>query len=349
MLFSPRITAKQLAALCRTLAVSTAAGIEDRKTWRGEAERSSGPQGAAAETVSDALARGESITDALAQTGEFYPPLFKQVVAVGDVSGQLDRAYRQLAEHYEHSVTAQRAFLSGLAWPMIQLVMAAMVVGLLIMISNILPVKTLEGEPLDMLGFGLVGFAGLALYLLFIAAAVGGILLLIASLRRGAPWTRKVQAAAAGLPVIGDAFQTLAMAQFTWALQLVSDTPMDLRRALPLALEASGNDRYATLGPKVATRIQQGATIYEALHETGQFPLPLLNAIDVGEQTGMLAETMQRQAREYQERAAMAIKIIAQALGYVVWAVVAGIIIMLIFRLAGFYTGTIESLTKPMR
>jgi hypothetical protein len=58
---------------------------------------------------------------------------------------------------------------------------------------------------------------------------------------------------------------------------------------------------------------------------------------------------MQRQSREYQERAAMAIKIIAQALGYIVWAIVAGIIIMLIFRVAGFYTGTIESLTKPMK
>lgn len=348
MLFSPRIHTKPLVALCRNLAVSTAAGIEDRKIWRSEADRSRGQQGAAAEQVSDALARGQSIGDALAKTGDYFPPLFKQVVAVGDVSGQLDRAYRRLAEHYEHSLTAQRAFLSGLAWPAIQFGLAALVVGLLIVVSDILPVKNLEGEPLDMLGFGLIGKAGLFLYLLFLAAVAAGLVLLVASLRRGASWTRKLQKAAIRLPVIGGAIETLAMAQFTWALQLVFDTPMDLRKALPLALDASGNDHYAAKGPFVAQRIQQGATIYTALTETGVFPQDLLNAIDVGEQTGMLAETMERQSREYQERAATAIKIIAQVLGYVVWAAVAGIIIMLIFRIAGFYAGTIESLTKPM-
>ena len=347
MFFSPRIRLKPLAQLCRRMAIATSAGLEDRRIWRDEAARGNAAQRAMASQVSDALGKGESIADALALTGDYLPPLFKQLVAVGEASGQLDRTYRRLAMHYEQAVTAKRAFLSGLAWPAVQFTLAALVVGVLIWVTSALDLKDLKGEPLDMLGFGLVGSRGLALYVLFLVVLAAFVCLMLAALRRGALGTRTLQRAALRLPAIGSALQTLCLAQFTWALQLVLDTPMDLRKALPLALDAAGNERYSQYGPQVARRVEQGATIYTALEETGAFPRDLLDAIEVGEQSGMLAETMQRQSVDYQERAGLAIKVLAQALGYLVWLLVAAAIIMLIFQVFGFYIGTIESLTKP--
>jgi type II secretory pathway component PulF len=347
MIFSPRIQLKPLAQLCRRLATATRAGLDDRRIWRDEAQRGGPAQRAALGEVRDSLAQGQSIADALLHTGDYLPAMFQQVVAIGEASGSLDRAYRRLAEHYEHMLAARRSLLAALSWPAIQLAIAVGVVGLTIWITGALGLKTLEGEPLDIFGLGLSGERGLAIYVALVVLAALGLLLVVEAARRGMLWTRRLERAVLRLPAIGGALTTLGLARFTWALELVLDTAMDLRKALPLALDASGNDLLRSLGPQVARRIGHGATIHESLAETDAFPVELLDAIAVGEQSGMLQETMERQAKEYQERSAAAISVLAQFFGYIVWALVAALIIVLIFRVANMYLDPIRKMSDP--
>jgi type II secretory pathway component PulF len=141
--------------------------------------------------------------------------------------------------------------------------------------------------------------------------------------------------------------QTLALARFTWALQLLLDTDMDLRKSLPLALDTTGHDAYRRLGPQIARRIGSGATLHGALAETSVFPVDLLDAISVGEQTGTLAETMQRQSKAYQERSAIAIGVLARFVGGIVWILVACLLIVLIFRVFTGHVNAINTLSNP--
>jgi type IV pilus assembly protein PilC len=347
MFFSSRIRLKPLAQLCRRMAISTGAGLQDRRIWRDEAQRGGRAQREAVAQVSEALARGVAIDDAIDATGAYFPPLFRQMVAVGDASGNLDRTYKRLAEHYEQMLVSRRTLLGALAWPGIQLGMALLTIGIVIWISSTLNLRTLDGEPLDLFGLGLTGKRGLMLYVMLITFVGIAALLSIEAMRRGMLWTRSLQRMALRVPGIGDALQTLAMARFTWALQLVLDTSMDLRKALPLALDATGHETYLQLGPRVARNIQDGMTLQMALADTGEFPVDLLEAISVGEQSGMLAETMQRQSKEYQERAAMAIGILARILGGVIWAAVAVLLIVLIFRVYMGHINDINRLSQP--
>jgi type IV pilus assembly protein PilC len=347
MLGASRIGLKPLAQLSRRLAIATSAGLEDRRIWRDEAERGNRAQRAAAASVSAELSRGESIDDALAAAGTYFPPLFQKMAAVGDASGQLDRTYRRLAEHYEHLVAARRTFLGALAWPGFQLVIAFLTIGLVIWIAAAFSLKTIDGEPLDLFGLGLTGRRGLAVYIIVLIFFVIAGLLFVQAVNRGTLWTRRLQQAALRTPGLGGAVQTLAMARFTWALQLVLDTDMDLRKALPLALDATGHEHFRRLGPRIAQNIGRGMPLHAALAETGAFPRDLLDAISVGEQAGMLAETMQRQSKDYQERAQRAIGNLARIVGGVVWVMVALMLIVLIFRLYGQHINAINKLAAP--
>lgn len=347
MLFSPRIRLKALANLCRRLAFATSAGLEDRKIWRDEAARTRGREQGVLSQVSDCLSRGETISDALEETGDYLPRMFKQIVAIGDASGRLDHAYKRLAEHYEHAIAAQRSLKSALAWPMIQLGIALFVIGIVIWVSAALQLKELDGSPRDVFGLGLIGSSGLILYVGGIALAVVAVVMTIEASRRGKLWTRQLQRHLLSLPVVGDAVRTLALARFTWALQLILDTSMDLRKALPLALDATGNDYYRGLGPQVASNIQRGMSLQSALADTGAFPGDLLDSVGIGEQTGMLSETMDRLSKEYQRRANTAISIIGQTIGYLVWGLVMALIVVLIFRVFGSYVGMINKMSGP--
>jgi type IV pilus assembly protein PilC len=338
---------KPLAQLCRRLAVATGAGLEDRRIWRDEAERGGRAQRQAVSQIAAELARGRAIDDAIAAAGSYFPPLFQQMVAVGDASGQLDRTYRRLAEHYEQMLAARRTLLGALAWPGLQLAIALLTIGVVIWISTALNLKAVDGAPLDIFGFGLTGASGLSIYLTIVITAAIALLLFAQAWSRGMLWTRPLQHAALRLPAIGHAVRTLLLARFTWALRLVLDTSMDLRKALPLALDATGHDAYRRLGPHVARSISRGATLHAALAETGEFPQELLDSLAVGEQTGMLAEVMERQSKEYQARSVTAIGVLARALGGVIWALIAVLIIVLIFRIANGYASTINKLAAP--
>ncbi len=347
MFLTPRIRLRPLAELCRRLATQTSAGIQDRSIWSGEAQRGSRSQRAGVQRVSQELARGRAIDDALASTGDYFPVLFRQMVAVGDASGKLDRTYRRLAEHYEHMLTARRMLIGALIWPGIQLAVAVLTIGVVIWFSSFMNLKNLDGTPLDMFGLGLTGSSGLTIYFMVIVTAAILVMLFVQAWSRGMLWTRSLQRALLKVPGIGNAIQTLALARFTWAMQLVLDTSMDLRKALPLALDATGNDTYRQLGPRVADNITRGLTLKAALEETGAFPRDLLEAIAVGEQTGMLAETMQRESAEYQRRSAAAIAALAWILGGLIWLAVAALIITLIFRLYGQHIDQINELADP--
>ena len=345
MLFSPRIRLKPLAQLCHRLAIATNAGLDDRKIWSDEAQRGSRSQQEAAGVIRDELAAGNSLSEALPKTGEFFPQLFRDMAAIGETSGQLGRTYRRVAQHYDKTLAARRAFMSRLSWPLMQLGIALFTIGLLIWIMGMISeMNRSPGGQVDVLGFGLVGTTGLVVYLNGLVLVAIVVLLLIEAVRRGALWTRSLQKLLMKVPLLGDAMKTLALARFTWAMQLVLDTSMDLRRAIPLALDATGNEYFAQHGPAVARSIQGGSDLHTTLAMTQAFPTDMLDHISVGEQSGRLAETMQHQAKEYQEKSALAISILAQFAGYAVWAVIAAFIILMIFRLFSFYLGTIQSL-----
>jgi type II secretory pathway component PulF len=347
-MFSPRMRLKPLAQLCHRLATATNAGIQDRKIWTDESNRGSLSERRAAAQVRDQLAVGRSIIDALPATDEYYPPLFRQMVEVGEVSGRLGEIYKRLARHYDRVLASRRAFMARVSWPLIQLGMALFVIGLLIWILGMLPVnQTAAGVQVDTLGWGLIGNRGLIIYVNILMLLGIFLFLFITSLQRGAAWTRSMQRMVTTLPVVGGAFKTLALARFTWALQLVLDTPMDIRKALILALNSTGNDYFARYGNAVAHDIEKGRTVTQSLAATGVFPNDLLDSIAVGEESGRLVETMEREAKEYEERSGTAISILAQAAGYLIWFVVAAFIIAMIFRMFSSYVGMIQGLTQP--
>jgi type II secretory pathway component PulF len=93
---------------------------------------------------------------------------------------------------------------------------------------------------------------------------------------------------------------------------------------------------------QVQDGIQNGDSIHDALTKTGIFPIEFLHAVQVGEESGRLSETMEIIARQQLDAARRAMAALTKVAGYGVWLLVAGLIITLIFRLAGVYIGNLN-------
>ncbi|MEM7607168.1 MAG: type II secretion system F family protein, partial [Myxococcota bacterium] len=143
-------------------------------------------------------------------------------------------------------------------------------------------------------------------------------------------------AALGRLPVLGGALEKLALERFAWSLGMLLDTELDLRRVAPLALAATGSQRYTRHAEGVVGTLREGEPLSVALQQTGEFPDDLLQTLFVGEQSGRTVETLDRLGKRYEEEADAAIGVLANVFAAVVWLAVAGVLLLLIFRVFGF-------------
>jgi type IV pilus assembly protein PilC len=345
-MLQPQLSNKALADLCHRLSIETDAGIDIRRTWQREAESARGPLQPYFAQVRDAVAHGDSLAVALARAGNVFPSLFREMALVGEQTGTLGRVFRRLESHYRHVMHAQRIFLRAIAWPMFELAFAIVVIGVLIWVMGI--VASRGGQSVDILGFGLVGTRGLLIYVNFLIVAGLCAAALVIAMRRGALWTRPLQRALMRLPGVAASLEKIALARLSWALHLTLNVEMDLRRVVPLALRATGSDHYTQHTDQIVADVAAGHPLHVAFSRSGAFPSTFIDALAVAEESGQTVESMGRLSKRYEEEAEDAVKALAVVLGTLVALVVMGIIVLLIFRLAGFYFGTINDALKIM-
>jgi type II secretory pathway component PulF len=348
MLPQPRLSNGALAELCHRLAVETDSGIDIRRTWQREAEMARGRVRPYFEQVRDAVGRGDSLSKSLARTGSLLPPLFLEMAHVGEQTGTLGRVMKRLEGHYRHQVRTTRAFLGAIAWPMFELAFSVVVVGLLIWVLGVLPTRR-GGEPIDILGFGLVGTKGLIIYTNFIILCCFGVAGVIYAIKRGKLWTRPLQHAVMRIPVVGHALEKIALARLSWALHLMLNVEMDLRRVVPLALRTTGSDYYIQHTDRIVADIGRGDPMHLAFSRTHAFPAEFVDALTVAEESGRIVESMERLSNRYQEEAESAVKTLSVSFGWFIGLCVMAIIVFLIFRLAGVYFGAIDDALKMTR
>ena len=344
MLFSPRVRNRDLAEMCRRVALAIQSGIEVRKIFARESNSYVPPSMRHQLTqISGEVAQGHSLTAAIDSTGKYFPRLFRELVRVGEQTGHLDQVFRHLADHYEHQEQLRREFMSSISWPLIQLGIALALIAVVIWISGMIGGRDLRGQEFDLLGLGLKGTTGVLIFTQIVMFFALAIFFVIQATRRGVFWAKPIQRWSLHVPTLGGALQTLAVSRFAWSLHLTSETGMSIIRAMPLCLQTMQNATYTDQIEPVTEAVRRGDTLTEALSATRVFPPRFLDAVDVGERSGRLPETMELLTRQYQDEARRAIKVLMQVAAWGVTLAVMGFIAFFIFRMFSFYMGQLKA------
>ncbi len=337
-----RIPLKQLSELCRRTATSHAAGVDARTIWKRESQTGNSRKRHQLEKVSHAINQGSTLSDAMALTDNYLPRLVRDLVYAGEQTGKIDEVLNRLGQYYEFVRSLRAAFLVGIAWPMFQLVVAVLVVGLVIFITGFLQTGN---KPIDMVGFGLIGTRGVIIYFLIVAAMSVGAFLFLRSLLMGRLST-VVMAPLMRVPVIGTSLRLMSMSRLSWALGMAVESGVDLKKSVDLAIRSTQNSFYTRHLPEIQSRISRGESLYDSLLIPDVFPQDFLDAVAVGEESGKLEESLSRLAAQYEQQGKAAMSALAVASGILVWIGVGAIIIYFIFRFAMFYLGILEDAMK---
>jgi type IV pilus assembly protein PilC len=326
-----RLGISALRQMCLRVGNALRAGVDVRRVWQMEEEYARPRWREAIRIVRRHVESGQPLARGMEAAGVF-PPLVVQLAAVGEQTGKLDDVFLKLAEHYNQLLSLRRTFWLGIAWPLFELTVAVLVIAAVIWISGWL-VAGAGGEPVDVLGWGLVGTRGAVTWLLLCGAVAGAVVLLVEAVRRGWLGPQPV-VAAMRVPLLGRALEALALSRITWALALALDSGMDAIRSVQLAILSAHNPYYeAGLSRMIAT-LRANATFHESFAAAGLFPATFIQELEAAEIAGTTTESLHRLAREYEERARTAMWMLT---GVATVAVIATIFAVLIFAIFSLF------------
>jgi type IV pilus assembly protein PilC len=329
-----------LIELCRSLRHYLAAGLTAVDAFRRLARKGPARLRPLAGRVLTALEGGDELGDALAREGDVLPPLLLGLVRAGEAAGMLPEVCDELERYFVRRQKLWHQFLGRITWPVIQFVLAVLVLAGLILVLGLIG---RPGEPaFDPLGLGLAGPGGALLFL----GVVTGVLLGLGGawwlLRRGLRRRAQVDAFLLRLWALGPCLRSLAVGRFCLALRLTTATGMPIATALDLSLEATGNAAFAAASPRVRSAIRGGSDLTAALTATRLFPEEFGHVLAVAEESGRLDDVLRRQAEHYDDEAGRRLATLATLAAWGVWALVAVALIVVIFRLFGSYLGLLD-------
>ncbi len=342
-MFSPRIRTKSLVVVCRNLATMVDAGIPIGKAFDLASQKSGDPRcrRAMMEIATD-LRRGLDVTEAMRARGQAFPEVMVELVGVAEQTGALPEVLKSLATHYENNIRLRRSFISAITWPCFQLVAAILVIALMLYILGIVAQVHAGSKPIDVLGLGLYGAEGALTWLAMTFGTLGGAVALGFLIRRSFMGQKVFDSLVLRIPVLGYCMRSFAIARFSWSFALTQQAGMSIEPSLSSSFMATSNGAFLKSAPHVWAAMREGDTLHDALAETRLFPTDYLHIVDVAETSGTVPETLERLSPDLEAQARRALEMLASALAWVIWCLVAAFIVFLIFRVAMFYIGQLN-------
>lgn len=337
MLFSSsKCPLPALVTWCRAIKFSISAGLPLVKIFRQQAKSGPRPLRAVAADLADKLAAGESFEDALEPHRDRFPPLFVELVAVGEQTGKLEAAFDELDRYYESSLHTQRKFRSQLAYPAIQFLAAVFIIAGLIFILGFI-----GGGKMSV--FGLNGAGGAVTFLCLTLGPVLALLMFLKLSADSVRWRAKIEGWLLWLPAWGPALRMFASQRFVVALGMTAEAGLRAEKALTYSFRATANSAFQNGADRAIAVVKRGGEVADAVEASGApFPPDFHPTVVVAEETGSMTEVCDRLANNYREEGERLLKQASQMTAWAIYACVCIMIVIAIFNIASIYLGALS-------
>ncbi len=287
--------------------------------------------GQAAREMQPRVMSGEPLSECLTAFPGLFTPLHVGLVKAGERGGFLDRMFARLAQYSERDYDLQQTIKRETWYP-------KMLVFASILIPGIVP-AVLAGVQ----GTGSPVAAWLHANLpplLLIAAVIYGYraLYFAAPLAtRGAKVRSFIDNFKMRVPVGGKIVRALAITKFCRALGALYTAGVSPGESVRLAASACGNDAIGQSALRIIPRLEHGESLTACLGSTGHFPDIAMQMMSVGEESGSLDDQLDKAADFLEGDAETAVKQGVQALGVLVFLIIAISIGMQVAKFWGSY------------
>lgn len=320
-----RIGLKALTGFSRQLGTMLEAGLPIRRALSVIERGAPAGRKALFKRLGERLEDGRTFSESLEHEGRHFPLLFCRIVRTGEAVGGLDQVLKRLADYYEFIRNMWARLLMRLLYPLFQYWALIFVLAGVAYLTAMLAGHEQEGmhKALRILGIGV---------LIFITPIIG---YFVATRLFGG--LRAVHEVMIRIPALGIVMRTLALARFSWSMELMTGAGVNIFQAITWSLQATANGAFEGRAEAINQRLKDGISLSKSLEMSGLFPYDYIEMVNVSEESGSMPEMFGRLARNYFEKADTAIRALTSAISALIWICVAAVIIYYIFQMAGQY------------
>jgi len=289
--------------------------------------------------IADHVRSGNNLSEGLAQHPKVFDRLYINMIKAGEAGGVLDVVLSRLARFKEKSVKTTKKVKSAMVYPIVVIVVAIAIVSLL-MVKVVPKFESifegmLKGAQLPQLTQIVINVSKFLQNNLLIAFV--GLVLLWVVFKFALKTTtgaRTFDWLALNFPKLGDLASKAAISRFTRTFGTLLSSGVPILQALTITRDIIGNRIIMDALDKVHDRVRDGEPLAGPLEQQRVFPTMVTSMIDVGEETGELAEMLNRIADNYDEdvdNAVASITSIIEPIMIVLLAAVVGVIVIALF------------------
>jgi len=312
------VSSKDIARFTRDFATMVSSGIPLSHAVEILAEQTdSKPFAKAIGQISGDVLGGSGLAESMAKHARFFTPLYRNMVAAGEASGNLDTVLKRLAIYLEKQNSLRQKIISAMVYPA--------VIAIVTIASTVLMFSVVVPKFADMfmqLGGTIPAPTQIVLDIsaLFEHYGLWALLAIIVSLL-AIWWYGKTDKGALALdgfrlkiPVLGTLLRKSSVARFSQTLSTLLGSGVSILDALSIAASTAGNKLLEKGLLLTLEKIAGGQTISAPLEETGLFPPMVIRMISVGEKTGDLSGMLEKISQSYEEEVDTAVQAMTSVL-----------------------------------
>ena len=252
--------------------------------------------------ISQQVVKGETLSTVLYQHHSVFPALYCEIIAIGELTGQLDHSFEQLTLHLEKSLELQKQIKKAMRYPLFLLSVSILVI--MVMMFVVLPKFADIYQSFD---------AQLPYFTQLVIDLANGVqqngLIVLLALMIGyfifqrffkKRYQSSIDRRKLTLPLIGQVIQSQCLMQIFHTLAITQQAGIPLLTGLIASANTTVNDYYRDIIRKMINGIEQGNAFSQVL--SPYFPKLCVQLVHVGEESGSLDVMLNNLSLYYQQQ-----------------------------------------------
>ncbi len=335
--FGPPVKLEHFVFFCRQFATLIRSGVMIEPAIKMlEQQAPSKKMREALGDVLEQLRNGMSISSSMARHPAIFPPMFTNMLAAGEITGELDHVLTRLAVHYEKENKTIKKVQSAMTYPIIVITIALVVVGYLL--TNVVPVfagmfkqQKLELPLVTKVVLGISsGLQEVWWVIILVAIAIW---ITFVRIKKDPAVAMILDTLILKIPLFGELYLKASIARLTRTLSALFKSAVPVLQALEITEKVIGNRLIEKVLRESREGLQQGRPLSEAFSTSKVFPQVMTQMVVIGEETGQIEEMLSKIADSYEEDVEQNVerlKSLIEPLMLVIIAGLVGIIVMAI-------------------
>lgn len=286
--------------------------------------------------IRETLENGATFSAALSKYPHIFDTLYISMVAAGEASGNLDIILKKLVVYIEKAEKIKSQVKSAMAYPIIVMVIALVVVsGLLYFVVPVFAKQYAEtGRKLPDLTQAVIDVSdGFKNNFLVIAAGFASFIYAFRTWKNSKGGRVIFDKYILRAPIIGDVLKKIAVGRFCSTMASMLGSGVNLLQALSICAASAGNKVIELFVLNVKTGLEKGQNFSTPLSEGDLFPLMVISMVQVGEQTGSLDEMLTKVSELYEDEVDTAVKTMLSMIEPIMIVFIGGIVAFIVLAM----------------